>query len=65
MGVVAQAATHAVRFAHEAAGTASIRADSVLYRCLNDVTVATRHVAFSPFARQNANRSLLGLSPRR
>ncbi|MDT7567682.1 MAG: indole-3-acetate monooxygenase [Pseudonocardiales bacterium] len=63
LGAAAEAAVAAARFAHEAAGTASIRADSVLARCLNDATVATRHVAFSPFARQNAGRLLLGLPP--
>jgi alkylation response protein AidB-like acyl-CoA dehydrogenase len=63
IGLVAEAAMDAVRFAHEAAGTASIRNDSVLSRCLNDATVATRHVAFSPFARQNAGRLLLGIPP--
>jgi alkylation response protein AidB-like acyl-CoA dehydrogenase len=61
IGLVAEAAMDAVRFAHEAAGTASIRNDSALSRCLNDATVATRHVAFSPFARQNAGRLLLGI----
>jgi alkylation response protein AidB-like acyl-CoA dehydrogenase len=63
MGLAADAALAAARFAHEAAGTASIRTGSVLSRCLNDVTVATRHVAFSPFARGNAARVLLGLPP--
>jgi len=63
LGLVAEAAMDAVRFAHEAAGTASIRNDNVLSRCLNDTTVATRHVAFSPFARQNAGRLLLGMPP--
>ncbi|WP_445186592.1 acyl-CoA dehydrogenase family protein [Pseudonocardia sp. Cha107L01] len=63
LGAAAEAAVAAARFAHEAAGTASIRADSVLAGYLNDATVATRHVAFSPFARQNAGRLLLGLPP--
>jgi len=63
MGLAADAALAAARFAHEAAGTESIRTGSVLARCLNDVTVATRHVAFSPFARGNAARVLLGLPP--
>jgi len=65
MGLAADAALAAARFAHEAAGTASLRTDSVLSRCLNDITVATRHVAFSPFARGNAARVLLGLPPER
>jgi indole-3-acetate monooxygenase len=63
LGAAAESAVAAARFAHEAAGTASIRTGSVLARCLNDATVATRHVAFSPFARQNAGRLLLGLAP--
>jgi len=41
------AALAAVQFAHQAAGTTSIRSQSTLARCLNDVLVATRHVAFS------------------
>lgn len=63
MGLAADAALAAARFAHEAAGTESIRTDSVLARCLNDVTVATRHVAFSPSATESAARVLLGLPP--
>jgi indole-3-acetate monooxygenase len=63
IGLAADAALAAARFAHEAAGTSSIRTDSALSRCLDDITVATRHVAFSPFARGNAARVLLGLPP--
>jgi len=63
VGEAGQAALAAARFAHEAVGTTSIRTDSMLTRCLNDVVVATRHVSFSPTAGQVAGRVALGLPP--
>jgi len=53
------AALAAVQFAHQAAGTTSIRSQSTLARCLNDVLVATRHVAFSEASRQNVGKTFL------
>lgn len=62
LGEAADAALDAVHFAHRAAGTSAIRADSPLTRCLVDTMVATRHVAFSQFFRRDAGRQHLGLA---
>ncbi|WP_051580670.1 acyl-CoA dehydrogenase family protein [Pseudonocardia acaciae] len=61
VGEAAEAALDAVQFAHREAGTAAIRADGVLTRCLTDTMVATRHVAFSQFFRRDAGRRHLGV----
>ena len=61
VGEAAEAALAATRFAHEAVGTTSIRMTSTLTRCLHDVLVATRHVAFGQTPRQAAGRISLGL----
>jgi alkylation response protein AidB-like acyl-CoA dehydrogenase len=62
-GEAGAAALAAAQFAHQAVGTTSIRTGNTLSRCLNDVVVATRHVAFSRSVRQMAGRVSLGLPP--
>jgi alkylation response protein AidB-like acyl-CoA dehydrogenase len=61
MGESGEAALAAAQFAHQAVGTTSIRTDSMLTRCMNDVFVVTRHVGFSESTRQVAGRISLGL----
>ena len=60
VGEAGAAALAAAQFAHQAVGTTSIRTDSTLTRCLNDVVVATRHIAFSQTAGQIAGRVCMG-----
>ena len=62
-GAVRDAALRAATFAHDAGGTTSIRQESALNRCLQDILVATRHVALTSTPAGAVGRVLLGQGP--